>query len=329
MFNAHVPLLGLLLTSPALAGSTAKVDICHWNANSASVITVAASAVPAHFAHGDSYPGVYYVDADGDGYGDALGGTDVCPNAGFAAEPTDCDDTDANVFPTNEESDDLVDNDCDLWVDEDFVMEGDVVISEVMRQPRFGASATVAAGQWFEVYNLSERTVDLSYWYVLRTNSAYSTDAFFIDPADPIRLEPGDYAVFCKTTTYESSVDAAIPLLCDYVWSDPTEPSTWSGLYQDNTFNLQRDKDRLGLFIEGGSIYGRLVDDVTWNWVTDPTWPRDAMHSMNLDPASFDGLANDLPGSWCSTSALAAWTWWTDGTHYEYGSPGDENQDCL
>ncbi|MDP2316917.1 MAG: putative metal-binding motif-containing protein [Pseudomonadota bacterium] len=111
---ASLSMLALALGAPALAASPGQADICHWDADTASVITVSVRAVPAHVSnHGDSYAALYFFDADGDGYGDAAAETDRCPNEGFVANNTDCDDTDASVSPgATEVPYDGVDNDC-------------------------------------------------------------------------------------------------------------------------------------------------------------------------------------------------------------------------
>ncbi|MDP2315278.1 MAG: MopE-related protein [Pseudomonadota bacterium] len=58
---------------------------------------------------------VWYVDADGDTYGDALIYTDACDApSGYGADATDCDDTDPVVYPGAVEAwYDGVDSDCD------------------------------------------------------------------------------------------------------------------------------------------------------------------------------------------------------------------------
>lgn len=326
-----IPLL-VSLTTLAYGLPVGNVELCHVTPSGSVSIEVARPAVPAHLAHGDSYPATWTVDADGDGHGDPDGATLACPAASYVLDADDCDDTDPDRFPGNPELDDLDDDDCDLWVDEDYVQEGDVVLTEVVRQARFGGPSAVADGQWFEVLNVSDRTVDLSYWYVIRTNGIVATDAFFVDPDAAPVLDPGQYAVFCKTTTYTGDVAATWPLACDYVWGDPDEDWNWSGLYHDNTFNLQRDLDRLAFFIEGGSRFGRLVDDVIWTWSPFATdnWPRDASYSMSLDPAHLDGGENDDPYAWCSTAPddTSLNTWWTDGATHEHGTPGVANYDC-
>ena len=62
----------------------------------------------------------WYDDSDGDGYGDASSAPVACTApSGAVSDDSDCDDTDADVFPGAEEVCDSVDNDCDSSVDED------------------------------------------------------------------------------------------------------------------------------------------------------------------------------------------------------------------
>ena len=271
----------------------------------------------------------FYADSDGDTYGDVSSTISACSApAGYVSETTDCDDSASTVNPGAAETDNLVDDDCDKWVDEDFVSSGDIIVTEITRQAYVGGTSTNSDGQWFEVYNTSSRTVDLSYWYILRTSGATSVDAYFVDPADGVTVAPGDYAVFCKTDNYEAGSGVSYPLACDYIWGDETQSGTYSGTYHDNTFNLQRDLDRLAMYVEGGSSTGRLIDDVTWTYSsTSGYWPRDATRSMSLDPAFLDGSSNNSLANWCSTTNSATYQWW-DGTYDDYGSPGGANYNC-
>ncbi len=282
----------------------------------------------------------FYADADGDSYGTTAPTTVACTApAGYSAFSTDCDDADATVYPGAAELDDLADQDCDGFIDEDFVAAGDIIITEVMRQPRIGTATTVGDAQWFEVYNTSARTVDLSGWFIDRT-ATVGTDRFYVDPAAALQIPAGDYAVFCKTDNYENDAGVAIPLLCDYMWKDETQPTTYVGTYQDNTFNIQRDTDNLRIYIEGDSTGGRLIDNVQWFFdATNGYWPRDARFSTSLDPAAFDGTSNDVVTNWCSTTATSAgvvannptYRWYDVAAtaNDEHGTPGTSNYDCL
>ena len=63
---------------------------------------------------------IFYQDADGDGFGDPNVIFEGClPPAGYVADNTDCDDTDAGVNPDASEVCDGVDNDCDGLTDDD------------------------------------------------------------------------------------------------------------------------------------------------------------------------------------------------------------------
>jgi hypothetical protein len=61
----------------------------------------------------------WYADVDADGFGDPTSTTDACaPPSGFVGDDTDCDDSDAAVFPGAVEVCNGYDDDCDLAVDD-------------------------------------------------------------------------------------------------------------------------------------------------------------------------------------------------------------------
>ena len=62
---------------------------------------------------------LYYVDSDGDGYGDSNNSMVACSQpSGYVTNSADCDDNDSNNFPGNAETCDGQDNNCDGIVDE-------------------------------------------------------------------------------------------------------------------------------------------------------------------------------------------------------------------
>jgi predicted outer membrane repeat protein len=71
---------------------------------------------------GDDGKTVYYADADSDGYGNPDDSVrDESQPEGYVTDNTDCDDTDASIYPGMEEICDGVDNNCDGWIDEGFL----------------------------------------------------------------------------------------------------------------------------------------------------------------------------------------------------------------
>ncbi len=61
----------------------------------------------------------WYLDADGDGYGDPSALADACDTpANYVSDATDCDDSDGGVNPAATETCDGLDNDCDGTIDE-------------------------------------------------------------------------------------------------------------------------------------------------------------------------------------------------------------------
>jgi hypothetical protein len=68
----------------------------------------------------------YYLDTDGDGFGDSDTAIDRCgPFEGYVEDNTDCDDTQYSVAPNRTELCDGLDNDCDADIDEDCEADDD------------------------------------------------------------------------------------------------------------------------------------------------------------------------------------------------------------
>lgn len=113
----------LALSSSAAFAAAPKVSLCHYDADidEWKLINIGSSAVDAHLTnHGDEYPGAFYPDMDGDGFGDDLGVTSNCPAEGYVSQAGDCDDSAATVNPDAAEvCGDDIDNNCNFQTDED------------------------------------------------------------------------------------------------------------------------------------------------------------------------------------------------------------------
>lgn len=106
-----------LASTTALAhGPLPKVDVCHWSKDTQTfeVINISEHALEPHLTnHGDAFPGAFWADNDGDGYGGS-DQFDACPQIGYVTSSNDCDDTNPNVNPgMNEVPYNGLDDDCD------------------------------------------------------------------------------------------------------------------------------------------------------------------------------------------------------------------------
>ncbi|MBN2801303.1 MAG: hypothetical protein JXX28_19335 [Deltaproteobacteria bacterium] len=124
----------------------------------------------------------WYLDADGDGYGDPSSATSSCdPGEGYVRVAGDCDDGEATVYLGAAERCDGLDNDCDEVVPED---EGDGDEDGLLdcEDEVFGSAMSFASGQYVLV---SDSTA-------LHLSGAHTLEAWF------------------KTTAGESSENAVI-----------------------------------------------------------------------------------------------------------------------
>ena len=84
------------------------------------VLTIGGDGVPA-WADASAGGSIYYLDDDGDGYGDInVPIVAVTMPSGYVSDNTDCDDTDSAINPVATEVCDGIDNDCDGAIDEGF-----------------------------------------------------------------------------------------------------------------------------------------------------------------------------------------------------------------
>jgi MYXO-CTERM domain-containing protein len=214
-------------------------------------------------------------DDDGDGW-------DVCEG--------DCDDDDASRFPENPELADLVDNDCDLLVDEDYVVEGMVVVTEIMDDPY---AVDMDRGEWIELYNAGDIDLNLYGWRVADALG----DGFLID-VDLI-IEAGSYAVF--------AVDA------DPDRNGGVDPVDFS--YDYDSFPLDSFTDDDVQLLLGDLTVSTL------SYSNDPPWPSASGRSSFLCPGlEADGGSSEAD-DWGLTPTEADFDYGAG----DYGTPGVAN----
>ena len=213
------------------------------------------------------------TDDDGDG-------VDTCSG--------DCDDTEATVYEGAAEVHDVLDNDCDGFVDEDFVGFGDIVISEFMNRP---ASEDQDQGEWFEVHNPTAVDVNLIGWEISQADGG-DDDLIYTDVIVPA----GGYAILARND--DPANNGNLPWV-DYRYDDFN-----LYIYSPDSIMLGRD--------------GTEIDRVEYTTL----WPYQASASAFLDPAAYDADLNDLIYAWCTTPSDGAHDF---GGLGGYGTPGAEN----
>ena len=269
-------------------------------------------------------------DQDGDGHlSDAYTGDD-------------CDDLDAGVNPaqTDDASDNLVDNDCDGWKDEEALDDSSLIFSEVSRISTAGSSPTAKSfyANWFEVHNTESFAIALDNVAFRACDEAAScggsggwggtgpawtgcdaTNWFAVSPDAGLVIPAGGYATFC----HDSSVWGT-PADCDYEWSD----TSWAGTnpdgiaYYDASFPLYRDQNgMLGVWIDGAGL-----DEMGWYYTgCAAQWPILQRYTITLSLGARTAAGNDDPDNWCDASASNIWA---TVPQDNYGTPGATDASC-
>jgi hypothetical protein len=164
---------------------------------------------------------------------------------------------------------------------------GDLVISEIHHSPE---AVITSRGQWFEVYNASGSTVDLSGLVV----SDGGAQSFTVSGS--LSLAAGEYALFA--TRSSPSINGGLPEV-DYV-------------YSTTSYSLAKGNEALTI-----SYGGTTFDTVSFS---GGSFPDPFGASLTLEPTLLDATSNDTGGNWCPAVST-----YGDG---DYGTPGAANDDC-
>ena len=148
----------------------------------------------------------------------------------------------------------------DLWFDDlIYSMEG-IVISEVMPNP---ASVSDSYGEWFELYNSGDTTINLSNWLI----KSGENEEHIISGDISLFIDPGQYLVFGKNDNISINGGLVID-------------------YQYNNISFSNNNDELLIINQNGEI----VDEV--HYTND--WPFGSGIAMEIhDPESDNGISSN------------------------------------
>jgi len=231
-------------------------------------------------------------DFDGDGH-------DIDTYAGG----DDCNDADTTVHFGAPELDDMQDNDCDEYIDEDFVSAGDLIIDEAMIN---GIGSGTETNEWFEVYNTTAYTLFLDDWQFQEQMGG--NNSFYVSPDAALSILPHDYLVFCYSATVPD-------VTCDYVYGANTYINPAAGVADNASWQLGNSGGALTITM--GTV---MMDAVTFS---SSTFPYSDGVSAELGTTLLDATSNDAAASWCAGATIYS----TSGG-YNYGTPGAVN-DCV
>jgi hypothetical protein len=150
-----------------------------------------------------------------------------------------------------------------------------------------------STGEWFEVYNASGRSLDIT-GLVVRDDG---TNSFTV--LVPLVLSPRLHAVFGINAS--ETVNGGVTINYDY----------------PNSFSLGNGADEIVLETAGGVEIDRI------EWDGGAAWPDLNGQSMNLNRSDYAGNNND-GNNWCAASMLAPI--WIDSP--DQGTPGYWNTFC-
>ena len=160
-----------------------------------------------------------------------------------------------------------------------------IVINEIMQNP---SAVTDSDGEWFELYNAGEDTVDISGWVFKDTGNDY----LFLDVDCCLDIAPNEY--FLMISNGDSVLNSGI--------------SNYDFIYERESFNLGNGDDEI-IMIDS---YGREIDRVEYDGGTN--FPDPDGKSMELN---FYNENNNIGSNWTESENLLP--------SGDYGTPGYEN----
>lgn len=170
---------------------------------------------------------------------------------------------------------------------------GDVIITEILSNPAFTLQQN---GEWFEVFNTTNFSIDLQGWTIEDDGGTHTIDA---GPGG-LPIGPGQYLVLGRKD----------------------DPGLTGGVEVDYRYFGDIILGNGSDFLRLTSCEGTFVDEVAWDG--GATFPNTAGRSMSLDPALFDGADNDFGTSWCDSSTPIG----GPAGNTDLATPGADNDPC-
>lgn len=219
----------------------------------------------SHISPGETE--VYYdgVDTDCDGASDFDADGDGQDAAAWSG--LDCDDTDDTTYSGATELRDATDNDCDDACDEGLLSSGDILITEIMKDP---SKVLDSEGEWFEVKNTTAIDIRMCGWTIYDLG----TDSWTM--ATDVVVPAGGYAVLGRNGS--TSLNGGV---------------TEDGVY-GSVIALANGADEI--VISDGTVE---LDRVEYDNGT--TFPDPVGASFQLNPLKLDYLLNNSGSNWCTT----------------------------
>ena len=221
----------------------------------------------------------YYVDADGDGYGEQSTSLQACSKPdGYKANKKDCDDDDADINPDADETCDGVDNDCDSSTSEDGLIDlGGVSytdIQDALDASLTGDTITVCDGTYnVALENVADVTLESMNGAATTILDGSSTSKPIIQTANNLTVigftfENGDAAVGAGIDAFTNSVGSLTVEDCIFDGNAATYGGAIAGPQghdldiTDSEF-LNNDASASGgaLYFFDGTMSGVLVHD--------------------------------------------------------------------
>ena len=296
----------------------------------------------------------WYLDADGDTYGDSSYATVSCTSPpGYVADDTDCDDTNAAVNPGAIESCNELDDDCDGTVDESSAVDASTWYADIDGDT-YGDPGTTRVGcdqptgyvaddtdcddanRWINP-SISEEcdgvdndcdgttdesdAIDASTWYRDADFDGYgnaaSTQAGCTAPSGYVADDTD-----CDDT--DSTVNPGAPEICDGQDNDCDGATDGNDAVDVITWYADADGDGYGA---PGTTF--ISCTAPSGWVADGTDCDDLNASINPSATeSCNGVDDDCDGTTDEADAVDAITWYVDADSDGYGDAASATTAC-